>query len=125
MQAIVLNDLFLSLTKPHGLAKSLAKFIAHENVNWQPREVVASLSVFIFLSFQKLKSDLAALSFEHSQIDPELYKARSVIEHSFAWLDGFKNVLLRFETKAQHWFTWLQIASFVIFARKIHAKTKL
>jgi len=51
--------------------------------------------------------------------DPELYKERSEIEHSFAWADTFKTVLIRFETKAENWLTSLLIAPFLIFARKI------
>ncbi|HRR07922.1 MAG TPA: hypothetical protein PLO56_04445 [Rhodothermales bacterium] len=57
--------------------------------------------------------------------DPELYKERSVIEHSFAWTDTFKTVLIRFETKEENWLTSLLIVPFLIFARKILRQLKL
>jgi len=37
-----------------------------------------------------------------SHLDDELYKKRFVIERTNAWLDGFKAILVRFETKSLH-----------------------
>lgn len=51
--------------------------------------------------------------------DNLLYQARSVIEHSFAWMDAFKALLVRFEKKAQNWMSLNYIAFLVIFHRKI------
>lgn len=44
--------------------------------------------------------------------DPELYKARTVIERSFAWMDGFKALLIRYETTTRNWFN-LNILGFI------------
>lgn len=48
-----------------------------------------------------------------SLLDDELYKRRYVVERTNAWLDGFKGILLRFETKKLHW-KCLNIITFCI-----------
>jgi transposase len=40
---------------------------------------------------------------EYCYFDEELFKRRNVIEQANSWLDSFKTLLIRFETKAQHW----------------------
>lgn len=56
---------------------------------------------------------------EYVYFDEELFKNRTVIEHANAWLDGFKALLIRFETKAQHWLDLHLLAFTVLFIRKI------
>ena len=51
--------------------------------------------------------------------DDELYTKRTVIEHTFAWLDGFKGLLLRYETKLKNWTAMNVIGFIVIFIRRI------
>jgi len=51
--------------------------------------------------------------------DDELYKHRSVAEHAFAWLDGFKGLLVRYETKLHHWLAMNIVGFIVLFIRKI------
>jgi hypothetical protein len=55
----------------------------------------------------------------------ELYKDRSVIEHSNAWIDGFKALLVRFEFSVRNWTALHFIAFSVIFLRKINKKIKV
>lgn len=57
--------------------------------------------------------------------DEERFKQRNVIERANAWMDSFKALLIRFETKALHWFVLLLIAFSVLFIRKITNKSKL
>lgn len=57
--------------------------------------------------------------------DEELYKDRSVIEHSNAWIDGFKALLVRFEFSVKNWMSLHFIAFSVIFLRKINKKIKV
>ena len=57
--------------------------------------------------------------------DEELYKDRSVIEHSNAWIDGFKALLVRFEFSVRNWSALHFIAFSVIFLRKINKKIKV
>lgn len=57
--------------------------------------------------------------------DEELYKDRSVIEHSNAWIDGFKALLVRFEYTVRNWISLHFIAFSVIFLRKINKKIKV
>ena len=35
--------------------------------------------------------------------DSELYKERFAVERTNAWIDGFKALLVRYETNAKHW----------------------
>ncbi|RMF99856.1 MAG: IS5 family transposase [Acidobacteria bacterium] len=51
--------------------------------------------------------------------DEELFKRRFVIERTFAWMDAFKALLIRYEVKAQNWLTFNLIAMMVIFIRKM------
>lgn len=50
--------------------------------------------------------------------DPELYKERFAVERTNAWLDGFKALLVRFETNATHWLALYYIAFTFILIRK-------
>ena len=51
--------------------------------------------------------------------DEELYKDRYVIERTNAWIDGFKTLLIRYETNAKHWRAWHFIAFTVILLRNL------
>ena len=54
--------------------------------------------------------------------DPELYRRRTVVEHANAWLDAFKNLLVRYETCLENWVAFHWLAFVVLFLRKINAK---
>lgn len=49
---------------------------------------------------------------EHYIFDNQLYKGRFVLEQCNAWVDAYKNMLVRFETSAQNW----RQAHFIVFA---------
>jgi len=51
--------------------------------------------------------------------DEDLYKRRFVIERMNAWLDGFKALLIRFETKVNTWMALHLLAFITILSRKI------
>lgn len=51
--------------------------------------------------------------------DPELYKRRFKIEKANAWLDGFKALLVRFETLNITWMNLHYIPFSILFLRKI------
>lgn len=55
--------------------------------------------------------------------DGELFKRRKVIEHAFAWIDSFKALLIRFETKVNTWMALHFLAFAVLFIRKTNRKT--
>ncbi|MDO5616593.1 MAG: transposase [Cruoricaptor ignavus] len=52
-------------------------------------------------------------------LDKELYKRRFVIERMNAWLDGFKSLLIRYETKQNNWRSLHLIAFCCILIRKL------
>jgi len=54
--------------------------------------------------------------------DDLLYKERTVIEHSFAWLDAFKALLVRYEKTSRNWFNLNLIGFMSIFLRKLTPK---
>ena len=62
---------------------------------------------------------------EYTYFDEELFKRRNVMEQANAWLDSFKTLLIRFETKAQHWLALHFLAFTVQLIRKINKKAKL
>jgi len=51
--------------------------------------------------------------------DNTLYKRRFVIERTNAWIDAFKTLLVRFDTKDLHWRSWHLIAFCAILLRKL------
>jgi transposase len=55
----------------------------------------------------------------HYIFDELLYEERYVVERANAWIDAFKTLLIRFETKAQHWLEWHYLAFSVRFLTKI------
>lgn len=55
----------------------------------------------------------------------ELYTNRSVIENSYARVDGFKTLLIRFEFWVKNWMSFHFIVFSVIFLRKIKRKEKV
>lgn len=57
--------------------------------------------------------------------DDELYKRRTVIEHTFAWLDSFKSLLVRYENKLKNWTAMNAIGFIVIFIRRILTSPKM
>ena len=59
---------------------------------------------------------------DYQYFDEELYKCRTIIEHANAWLDSFKALLVRFETKAINWVALTLLAFFVRLLRKIKTK---
>jgi transposase len=56
---------------------------------------------------------------EDTLLIPELYARRQVIEQMNAWLDGFKTLLIRFETCLHTWLAFHWLAFAVLLLRKI------
>lgn len=66
----------------------------------------------------------AATADRFEYFDELLYQNRFVIERAFAWLDAFKALLIRYETKALNWLCLNIIGLAVCFVRKIYRKIK-
>ena len=56
-------------------------------------------------------------------LDNELYKKRFSVEQLNAWVDGFKSLKFRYETKASNWMALHCLAFAIIFIRKFHNLT--
>lgn len=51
--------------------------------------------------------------------DNQLYEERFAVERTNAWIDGFKALLVRYETNAKHWLSLHYLAfSFILLRRK-------
>ena len=50
-------------------------------------------------------------------LDEQLYQQRYVVERTNAWIDAFKILLVRFETKAQNWASLHYLAFMLIFLK--------
>lgn len=57
---------------------------------------------------------------EYRYFDEELYKQRFVIERMNAWIDSFKALLIRFETKINSWMALHFLAFSILLIRKIN-----
>ena len=60
---------------------------------------------------------------EDTPFDPELYRRRLVIEQMNAWLDGFKALLVRYETCLENWLALHWLAFTTLLLRKIARQT--
>ena len=60
---------------------------------------------------------------DDTPLDPELYRRRLVIERLNAWLDGFKILLVRYETSLQNWLAFHWLAFTALLLRKIAPDT--
>ena len=60
---------------------------------------------------------------DDTPLDLELYQRRLVIERLNAWLDGFKILLVRYETILQNWLTFHWFAFTALLLRKIASST--
>lgn len=58
-------------------------------------------------------------STEYRYFDEELYKRRFVVERMNAWIDSFKALLVRFETKVNTWMALHFLAFAVLLCRKV------
>lgn len=52
-------------------------------------------------------------------LDTELYRERTAIERTNAWLDSFKTLLVRFETSVENWLAFHFLAFAVLLLRKV------
>lgn len=57
--------------------------------------------------------------------DETLYAKRKLAEHPFAWMDGFKAMLVRYEKLAVTWFSMNIMTMFHIFMKKISKHIKI
>ena len=51
--------------------------------------------------------------------DNQLYKERFAVERTNAWIDGFKNLIIRYETNAKHWLGLHYLVFSVILLRRV------
>ena len=56
--------------------------------------------------------------------DNQLYKERFAVERTNAWIDGFKNLIIRYETNAKHWLDLHYLAFSIILLRKVEKAIK-
>jgi transposase len=65
------------------------------------------------------KRNKATSESEDYLFDSQLYEERFVVERTNAWIDGFKALLMRYETNAKHWLGVHYLAfSFILLRRK-------
>jgi len=78
------------------------------------RELCFSNEIIANIDFNKRNSK----SLDNQPLlDDELYKERFSVERTNAWIDAFKALLVRFETKSQTWMSLHQIAFALILLR--------
>ena len=46
--------------------------------------------------------------------DEKLYKTRFINERTFAWMDSYRTLLIRFDTTTESWKNWHFIAAFLM-----------
>jgi len=73
----------------------------------------------IIANFDANQRNSKHLNEECYRFDNILYKERFAVERTNAWIDGFKNLIIRYETKAKHWLGLHYLAFAVILLRKV------
>jgi len=71
------------------------------------------------LVYIKLAITIKEMENDASLLDDELYRKRFVVERTNAWLNGFKAILVHFETKSLHWKCLNIIAFWIILLRQL------
>ena len=49
--------------------------------------------------------------------DEDIYKTRFINERTFAWMDSYRTILIRFDTTVESWINWHYIVAFLILAK--------
>lgn len=83
---------------------------------WELRNFCIRNDLFANIDFNKRNGNI---SDREEIFDKELYKRRFVIERMNAWIDGFKALLIRYETKEKHWRDLHLLAFVCILIRKL------
>lgn len=78
------------------------------------REICLSKGIIANIDFNKRN---ARNTDNQPLLDDLLYKERFAVERTNAWIDAFKALLIRFETKAQHWLSLHYLAFSLILIR--------
>lgn len=73
----------------------------------------------IIANFDINKRNLKNLDQNDYYFDNQLYKERFAVERTNAWLDGFKNLIIRYETNAKHWLGLHYLAFSIILLRRV------
>lgn len=81
------------------------------------RTFFEQLDIFANIDFNKRNTK--NLDQHDYLFDPQLYKERFVVERTNAWIDGFKNLVLRYETNDKHWLGLHYLAFAIILLRKL------
>lgn len=79
------------------------------------RELCEAYGIIANIDFNKRNSKTADYEY---LLDDELYKERFSVERTNAWIDAFKSLLVRFETKANNWASLHYLACCLILLRK-------
>jgi len=80
------------------------------------RRYLEGENIFANIAFNKRRNQVNKTD---SYYDEQLYKRRSFCEHSFAWMDAYKALLVRYEKLASHWFAINIMGMMHIFLLKI------
>jgi len=83
------------------------------------RDLCFKLDIIPNFDFNKRNS--SNQDYHRYAFDNKLYTERFAVERTNAWLDGFKNLIIRYETNAKHWLGLHYLAFATIILRK---KTK-
>ena len=106
----MLSDLELSNIKTNGLFLNAdAGFDSH-----QFRKTCLSKGIIANIDFNKRNSKSTD---NQPLLDDLLYKERFSVERTNAWIDAFKALLVRFETKTQTWMSLHYLAFSLILIR--------
>jgi hypothetical protein len=85
------------------------------------RELCESKNIFHNKDFNKRRTKFSADTVY--LLDNELYKERFSIEQLNAWVDGFKTLRVRYETRSSNWLALHCLAFAIIFIRKFEDLT--
>lgn len=86
------------------------------------RQICKEKEIHANIDINSRNSKIDSQTTEYQYYDEEIYKKRTLIEHANAWMDSFKALPIRFDTKVANWTAFTLIAFSVRFLRKIQTK---
>jgi len=111
----VLKNMF---EKMQMLGIDLKGLILNADAGFDCKEVREICQIYEIEINIKLNPRKRSISEREEYFDPQFYQKRYVIERTFAWLDAYKALLIRYEKTARNWLSFNILAFIAITIKK-------
>jgi len=103
---------------PKAIGINVQGLILNADAAFDRKELRAMCTKYDIAANFDLNPRNGSLADREDYFDPVFYKVRRVIEHAFAWLDGYKALMVRYETTARNWMNLNFIGFMSVFLKR-------